>query len=136
MKIAVCIDEKNGMCFGGRRQSRDSLLLADLSRHTGAGRLLASPFSDKMLSDAKIPHFCSDGFLDIATENDVCFVENLPVSDCIKDCTEFIVYKWNRHYPSDMKLDILPENAGFSLKESYDFEGSSHEKITKEIYVK
>ena len=44
-----------------------------------------------------------------------------------------IVYKWNRQYPSDMKLDIEPSE-GRVLVSSVEFAGYSHEKITKEVY--
>ncbi len=42
--------------------------------------------------------------------------------------------KWNRTYPSDLYFDINVQNEQWELIESEEFQGSSHEKITKEIY--
>jgi hypothetical protein len=44
------------------------------------------------------------------------------------------VYRWNRHYPSDRKLDL--DLSAYKLYTNTEFAGSSHEKITKEVYVK
>ena len=45
-----------------------------------------------------------------------------------------VIYRWNELYPSDVKFDLDVVAAGFKLVESYDFKGSSHDRITKEIY--
>ena len=64
----------------------------------------------------------------------VCFVEVPPIMPYIKDISRLIIYNWNRRYPFDKRLDISPAEMGFKLVEVTEFEGSSHEKITKEIY--
>jgi hypothetical protein len=38
-----------------------------------------------------------------------------------------ILYRWNRKYPFDTRLDIAPEKEGFALAESIEFSGKSHE---------
>ena len=35
MNLIVCLDDKNGMAFNGRRQSRDRLLTEDLLQTVG-----------------------------------------------------------------------------------------------------
>ena len=50
------------------------------------------------------------------------------------DISRLIIYNWNRRYPFDRQLDISPAKMGFKLVSVTEFEGSSHEKITKEIY--
>jgi len=47
-----------------------------------------------------------------------------------------VCYRWNRHYPADQYFDIDLSAMGFALSESEDFPGKSHEKITREVYVK
>ena len=37
MILALCVDDKNGMAFNGRRQSMDRLLRADLLTAAGEG---------------------------------------------------------------------------------------------------
>ena len=61
-----------------------------------------------------------------------CFAENFTVNE--EDVEEIIVYKWNRLYPADTYFNI--DLTGWRLAETLDFEGSSHEKITREIYVR
>ena len=64
----------------------------------------------------------------------VYFVEDLPFSlDRVDSVT---IYRWNRLYPSDVKFDVDLNKNGFVLDSIYEFEGSSHEKITEEKYKK
>lgn len=130
MKVAVCIDDNSGMLFNSRRQSRDRELIADFVKAAGNNRILIKPFSKILFESYSVT--ADEKFLEIAEENDYCFVEDeslLPYSSRI---SELIIYKWNRRYPADFIFEI-PE--GFVLKETSEFKGSSHEKITKEIYT-
>ena len=136
MIIIVCTDERGGMAFNNRRQSRDRILLDDIRALIGGRKLLCAPFSDKMLTDADIPHTASENFLDTAQRGDLCFVEDRGILPYLERTERIIIYNWNRHYPSDIKLDVSPEISGFKKTESLDFQGSSHEKITREIFAK
>ncbi len=131
MKIALCVDNNGGMLFNNRRQSRDRILIEDLL-NTAQGKVRISPFSADLFDESKV--ICSDDFLEIADENDVCFVEDCELS-CFNDkISQVILYCWNRDYPSDFSTDIDLDK--FKLKSSVEFVGSSHDKITKEIYIK
>ena len=139
MKAIVCIDDGGGMTFNRRRQSRDSVLLDDVAAmveksHT---RLLAASFSEKLLTSHGIsPLVIDDDMLKNANGTDFCFVENLALLPYIEKIDTLIIYRWNRKYPSDFNFDVNPDKNGFSLAETVEFVGSSHEKITKEIYTK
>lgn len=100
-------------------------------------------------------YVCED-FLDKALENDFAFVENTGISDYEGTISEIFVYRWNRVYPSDMHIDIELGNnltdivpsidksislcshskLSWKLAESVSFKGSSHDKITREHYIK
>lgn len=134
MTVFVCIDDFGGMTFFGKRQSRDSALIKDLIKHTEDGVLYISDFSERLFEDSEASVICVPSPLESAGEDGYVFVENLPLTPCKKKIDRLVIYKWNRHYPSDKKLDITPDGLGMTLKESYDFVGTSHEKITKEIY--
>ena len=71
-----------------------------------------------------------------ASEGDFVFIENLPIKNHLNKIKKMIVYNWGERYPADFYLDTPPTENGFSLSEKYEFTGSSHEKITREIYVK
>lgn len=135
MKVIVCVDDNNGMMFNNRRQSRDRVLIEDLLNTTKEGRLYIAPYSKILFQDitALIE---TETLLEETGADDYCFVENktlLPYSDRID---ELIIYRWNRTYPADMHLDIRPEALSLKLVSTTEFAGSSHEKITKELYKK
>lgn len=137
MKIIVCVDDNNGMMFNNRRQSRDRTLIEDVVTTVVGGNLLVTPYSKTLFENFNVAaFFLSEDILEEAKPEDFCFIENkslLPYSDRID---ELIIYHWNRTYPADMHLDIDPEALSLKLISTVEFAGSSHEKITKELYKK
>ena len=131
MKIAVCVDDNMGMLFNSRRQSRDRELIKDFVETANNNNIYIKPFSKILFEEYKV--IIDNNMLNNAQENDFCFLENESILPYIDKVNELIIYRWNRNYPYDFCFEI-PEN--FSLKESTEFKGSSHEKITKEIYIK
>ncbi len=133
MEIIICLDDNNGMLFNGRRQSRDKEVIADIINSSGCKKIFISPFS-KNLFEACDRVIVDEAFLEKANGDDVCFIENCSVSAFISEINKITVYNWNRIYPTDFKCDI--DFSEFSLADESEFRGSSHEKITKRIYVK
>lgn len=130
MNVAVCIDDNGGMLFNSRRQSRDRILIDDFLKNAESNKVFITDFSEKLFADMNV--CVNNNCLSDAEENDFCFIENediLPFSHKIR---KLIIYKWNRVYPADFYFE-MPE--GFVLSETYEFQGSSHEKITKEVYI-
>lgn len=134
MTIAVCIDDKNGMMFNKRRQSRDSELIRNFIGFCEDKKILISSFSEKLFADYSERVTVDDSFLENAEEGDVCFVENADVTPFSDRIERVIIYRWNRHYPSDFRFEF--DISGFTLAESTEFAGTSHENITREVYVK
>lgn len=129
MQVAICVDDDFGMLFNSRRQSRDRILIEDFMKSAVGNKIFIRSFSEKLFADMDVT--VNDMCLEEAGENDFCFIEDeslLPYSSRIKT---LIIYKWNRKYPADFVFE-MPE--GFVLTETMEFQGSSHEKITKEIY--
>ena len=129
MTLYICLDDRNGLQFNHRRQSRDSAVLEDL-RSQLRGSLLIDPFSEKLIQEAEIPYV-----LPPETAADF-FAENVPTEEILAQTTKLVVYRWNRHYPADVRWDPDLETRGFALGETVEFPGKSHEKITREVYVK
>ena len=69
-----------------------------------------------------------------AGKEDFCFVEGKLPPEYEKNITQIILYRWNRKYPADIYFQI--DLNRWKMTGSWDFTGSSHEKITKEIYEK
>ena len=133
MVTAVCIDDRNGMTLFGKRQSRDREIVRDFVRlcRKKGGRVLIAPFSSVLFTRYKV--ITDDNLLENAGKKDFCFIENKDILPYAEKIEKLVVYKWNRDYPSDVQF-TMPE--GFVLSQSVDFEGYSHEKITRLIYVK
>ena len=125
MKLVVCLDDNNGMMFNKRRQSRDKILIENVLEICKGEKLYTNEYSAKLFPENAV-EIC------VNPENGYCFAENFIVDEEYVD--EIIVYKWNRLYPADTYFNINLEN--WTLAEVVDFEGSSHEKITRERYVR
>ena len=136
MTVIVCIEDRGGMLFMKRRLSKDRILTENVAETVGDGILYISEFSEALFSDSDISVMSVSNPLISADEGDFVFIENLELKDYIEKIKKLIVYKWNRKYPFDFSLDIEPLKCGFKLIESCDFKGSSHDKITREIYEK
>lgn len=136
MTAVVCVENRGGMLFYGRRVSRDRVMIADLLEFAGDAPLRCAPFSAGLFANARERVRISADFLDAAGAGDVCFVEDAALGPHMDAVERLVIYRWNRDYPSDVGLDVQPEEYGLSLAESRDFAGSSHENITREVYVR
>ena len=129
MTLYLCLDDRNGLQFNHRRQSRDSAVLEDI-RSQLTGNLLIDPFSEKMIREAEIPYV-----LPPETAGDF-FAEDVPADEILEKTRKLVIYRWNRHYPSDVKWEPDLTAMGFTLEDTTEFPGTSHEKITREVYVR
>lgn len=133
MKLIFCIDERNGLMFNGRRQSQDRILRERVLNLCSGSQLWMSEYSAKQFTEGG-NFITDDDYLSKAAETDYCFIENGDYS--FENCTEVILYNWNRHYPSDIQFDFDLKANGYKRVSKTDFIGSSHKKITEEIYVR
>lgn len=132
MIAVVCIDDNGGMLFNNRRLSRDRILIEDLINTADGRKIYIEPFSETLFNGKESDVLVTDDCLSGAGEDDYCFVENKNISAYRNKIKGLIIYKWNRKYPSDLKFDF--DLSDYKLNEVSEFAGSSHEKITKEIY--
>jgi hypothetical protein len=131
MKIAVCIEKSGGMLFNDRRVSRDSVVQQKLLKLVGEASICINEYSAKLFEDSSKLKISND-FLSVATDEDICFIENVDVP--IDEASEVYLFQWNRDYPADVYFDYNLKECGFKKVSSEKFEGSSHKKITLEIY--
>ena len=131
----VCVDDNWGMAFGGRRQSRDREVCARIPADAAGQTLWCSPYSRALF--APLPGLrlaAEEDFLDRAGPGELCFVEDRPLLPWLERMEGLVLYRWNRRYPADVYLDIRPEPPGWRLVSREEFSGSSHPRITKEVY--
>lgn len=134
MKLIVCLDDGGGMAFNKRRQSRDSALIDDLKKHLNGAPLWMLPYSAPLLEGSGILCRVHENAPTLAKKNDHCLLETLSPLPFANEINEIVIYRWNRRYPSDIYFDL--DLSGFSRLAEVEFVGSSHEKITKEIWKK
>lgn len=134
MTLVLCLDDECGMMFNHRRQSRDRVLIAELLETVGGCRLLVSPYSKALFPpDAAnisvVENPCAE-----AEDGDFAFVEDTDPTAAWDKVSTLIIYRWNRLYPADKVFS--GDMTGFALTGTYEFTGSSHDTITKEVWKK
>ncbi len=129
MTVFLCLDDNNGMMFNKRRQSRDAAVINRIMELVGDKVLHINSYSSCLFEDRQ--NIIIDDDLSTA---EFCFVENISLADIINITDKLVIYRWNRVYPADMKLDI--KLSDWNKISIIDFVGNSHEKITEEVYVK
>lgn len=134
MIAAICVDDRGGLLFNGRRLSRDRAQREDLLALCGAGRLWMNGFSAPLFAGLEDRIAVDENFLTLAGPGEVCFVEDRPLGPVRDRLEAVVVYRWNRAYPADVHLDLDLAEAGLSLAERREFPGTSHETITREQY--
>ena len=131
MNIIVCVDDKGGMAFNHRRQSRDRVLNEKLLSLTEGHQLWMAPSSEKLFAGAPQVRAAED-FLAQAGAEDFCFVEQAALAPYLEKIGQLWLVRWNRVYPADTWLNL--DLTSWQLASSEEFPGSSHEKITLEVY--
>ena len=132
MNLIVCLDDRNGMMFNHRRQSRDAELCRRVTALT-TGKLYMNTYSAKIFGESEKIVVCED-FLEKAGKNDFCFCESAP--ETLENVTGIIIYRWNRLYPADVHFGFDLEENGFTLVSTEEFIGNSHSVITEQIFKK
>lgn len=133
MIVMVCIDDTGGMLFHNRRQSQDRLLRQRVLAQTGGRPLWTNAYSAGQFSPEDALRLrVAENFLDLAQPGEYCFVETVPLRPYAKRIETLYLYRWNRRYPADQRLDL--DLSGWTLARTADFPGHSHKIITEEVY--
>ena len=134
MILIACVDDRGGMRFNRRRQSQDRRLRQDLLSEAAGGPLWMSPYSLEQFSDPPENLRCAEEFFHRAGEGELCFFEDVDPAPWLERAEGVILYHWNRRYPADLYFPL--PLAGWTLVRREEFPGSSHERITKEVYTR
>ncbi len=133
MRIIVCVEDNFGMLFNKRRVSSDRAVTQRISELAAGNKLWMNSYSSRLFEEMRISVCVDEDFLNKAEKGDYCFVENADIMPFEKKVEQIILFRWNRRYPSDLKLSakVLENRKKVNSRE---FAGNSHEKITEEIY--
>ena len=131
MHLILCLDDRNGLSFCGRRLSSDRLVCSHMLRLRGNSKLWMNAYSGKLFPEASVQ--IHDDFFQKASSGEYCFAETgpLPAAQCLESV---VIYRWNRHYPSTEKLPQTYLN-GLRCIHREEFSGCSHDTITMERYT-
>lgn len=128
MVIITCLDQKNGMRFNHRRQSRDREIIKDIYETLLDAPLYMHPNSETLFKNYPGTIITDTDFMD--KTNMFCFVES---SDFNKEYVdEIIIYRFDKTYPADEFFPI--HLSDYVLMAESEFKGYSHDLITKQVY--
>lgn len=131
----LCVDDRMGMLFGGRRQSQDSVLRADVLAEAGDAALWMDAYSAKQFAEDAARVTVAEDCLERTGAGECCFIERQDAQPWLERVEKLVLYRWNRHYPADRHWETPLVPPEWVLQSACEFAGSSHEKITKEVYV-
>lgn len=135
MIVIAVVDDANGLLFCNRRQSRDRILCQRILEETAGQRLWMNAYSAALFAG-----FCAkqitveEAFLEKAEDGDFCFLEEALPTEVLERVERIVLFRWNRSYPGDVFFDVEVTRAPWRLASSEEFAGSSHERITMEVY--
>lgn len=130
MNIIVCLDDNLGMAFNSRRQSMDRCVRKKIAQICKDKPLYMNTYSAKQFENENISVIADDNFLNIAKNDDFCFIETTEFP--ISSVDTLYAFMWNRVYPCDLHLGFDIDS--LNLIETTEFQGNSHEKITLNVY--
>ena len=131
MILITCIEKNNGMLFNNRRVSRDRKVIEDIREFVGDNEIFITDFSEELFMSYE-----NVRAVNVIEKQDgqFYFLENVQPSTIEDKIEKIILYNWNVDYPADMYFDI--DLKTWKLESEYEFEGFSHEKITRKIYIR
>lgn len=132
MHLILCIDEKDGLSFCGRRLSRDCRVIEHILSMTNGHSLWVHPYSSKLFPAHTV--IVDEEFQNKAGKGDYCFSEITPVPVKNENLESVILYCWNRSYPATVKFDRTVLRP-LRLTYTEEFPGNSHEIITMQRYT-
>lgn len=130
MTYICCVDDYASLSFNKRRNSSDRFVIEDIINTVGEASLRVDTYTAKLFRNKQVPSLIvDDDCLENAKDGEFIFVERQNPSAYLKAGDQLILYHWNRHYPSDNRLNLT----GWNTLEitTGEFAGYSHEKITK-----
>lgn len=131
MILITCVEKNNGILFNNRRVSRDRKVIEDICEFVGDNEIFITDFSEELFMSYE-----NVRAVNVIEKQDgqFYFLENVQPSTIEDKIEKIILYNWNVDYPADIYFDIdLKE---WKLESEYEFEGFSHEKITRKIYIR
>lgn len=134
MNIICAVSNQMGISFNHRRVSRDKMIYFDIAGSLDGQDLYMDTYSEALFADVRdqINVIASPDYLEQVKQDEYAFYE---VGEINQEKVQMIVlYRFNRDYPSDFGLEL--DLSEFEKVSQSEFAGSSHDTITKEIWIR
>ncbi len=136
MKLIFCTGIRGEMLFNQRRVSRDKSISLDIAELVGDGVIYMDAYSEELFEELAMNKIISPSPMAKADEEDFVFIEKENPKSLVDNADTVIIYNFERRYPFDMKFDTPLTKLGFVSLGTNEFAGNSHEKITREVFVR
>lgn len=130
MKLILCKEDQNGLMFFGKRLSMDAALRQKILELSGERKLFVKEYTARQFESRERLFVCAN--FSAAEREDFCFAEE--ANPPLHAAEELYIFSWNRRYPADSFLDMKTVEDLFTPTHTEDFVGSSHPKITLNVY--
>lgn len=132
MHLILCLDGHDGMAFNGRRQSRDKVQREKMLETVGEEKLFLRP-ATAAIFDVLPPNAEITEAKDFPAGT-YFFAERAADLPNPSSVERLVIYRWGRDYPADEHVSLPAYTAGKRLISNCEFAGSSHLKMTEEVY--
>ncbi len=122
------------MLFNHRRLSRDRRVCEKILDYSNEKELWMNAYSRKLFTDLTDINSIQVDEEFLGKSQSICFVENQDITPYLPKIDTLVLFQWNRDYPADFFFTV--DLSQWNLISTEDFEGTSHEKITMEVYKK
>lgn len=133
MILAFCVDDQGGLAFNHRAAEPGPSAGGGFAGGGRARPVFCLPYSAGLFDPGAVTVVDAPGAV---SADGILFLENTDPAAYIPHAEELLLYRWNRLYPADLTLNGTPVQWGYRLQDTTNFAGTSHEKITRERYVK
>lgn len=130
----IIISEYSGILF---ENAKGNVVVFDSEKEDSDTVLSESDKANMLVSDFEKEEMNDIAFnVDKTDEQDFYFIEKVEHLNKINwnKIDELILYRWDKKYPTD--YSFIVDKDEFRLKNTLEFQGYSHEKINREVYVK
>ena len=128
MNLIVCVDDKGGMSFFGRRQSMDVSVREKALALVGEGILWMDAYTAGQFQSDRVSVIQNP---EEVPEDGWYFFELGDIAKCLPKAKRLALFRWNRLYPADQCFPVEKLQDPVYRE---DFPGKSHETITLEVY--
>lgn len=103
MTLILCVDDRGGLSFNGRRQSQDRRVREDLLTMAAGGALWMDDYSRRQFTEpeAAAIRVDRDPAARAAEGDGLCLLELQDPEAALERADRLVLYRWGRHYPAD-----------------------------------